>query len=350
MRGIELRLHATFLLLLAWFGIQAWSEGPIAVVVQLSFVVLLFACVVLHELGHALTAQRYGIRTQDITLLPIGGLARLERMPTDGRQELWIALAGPAVNVVIAGVLFVVLWLVPGSGPGLELVERLAAANVALAVFNLLPAFPMDGGRVLRAALSVRRGRLGATRAAVSVGRVFAVAFALLGLWLNPMLLLIAVFIWVAASGELMDVELHAAAENLLVADAMVLRFVSLRTRDSLARALEELLAGTQQDFPVVDGPRLVGMLSEADLMQGLAEHGEATPVARVMRDDLPRLEATLPLGEALERIQEADGRSLPVVRSGRLVGLMTRQNLGEVIAAREALGHAHRRVASPRG
>ena len=181
-RGIELRIHATFLVLLAWFAALAWPHGPTAVLVELGFIALLFLCVVLHELGHALTAQRYGIRTHDITLLPIGGLARLERMPTESWHELWIALAGPAVNVVIAGLLYGVLALAPiPPGLGLELLGRLAVTNVALAVFNLLPAFPMDGGRVLRAALAVRRGRLWATRRAVAVGRVFAALFAVLG-------------------------------------------------------------------------------------------------------------------------------------------------------------------------
>lgn len=344
-RGIELRIHATFLLLLAWFGAQAWADGTLAVITQLVFVSLLFGCVVLHELGHALTAQRFGVATQDITLLPIGGIARLERMPTEGRQELWIALAGPAVNVVLAGVLYAVLQVAPLSGLGLELVQSLMVANVALAVFNLLPAFPMDGGRVLRAALSVRRGRLWATRRAVAVGRVFAIAFALLGLWLNPMLLLIAGFIWLAASGELIDVEVRAAAEHLLVADAMVLRFVALGARESLGRALEELLAGTQEDFPVLDHGRVVGMLYKPDLMKALAERGEATAVSAVMRDEPSVLEATMPLQDAIERVEEAEGRTLPVARRGRLVGLLTRQNLGEVIAAREALGHRPHRV-----
>ncbi|MCA9706754.1 MAG: site-2 protease family protein, partial [Myxococcales bacterium] len=298
-RGIDLRVHATFLLLLAWLGVLSWQEHGqwLMVALEVAFTVALFGCVVLHELGHALVARRYGIATRDITLLPIGGVARLERMPTDGWQELWIALAGPAVNVALVVVL---LGLMAVVGP-VSVLERLALANVALAVFNLLPAFPMDGGRVLRAALAVRQGRLEATRKAVAIGRGFAVVFGLLGLWLNPVLLLIAVFVWFAASGELMDVELHAAAEHRLVADAMVVRFRSLSARESLARALEELLAGTQEDFPVVDGGRVRGMLYKADLMQALAERGEGAPIAAVMRDDLPVLEAREPLDGALE-------------------------------------------------
>lgn len=340
-RGIEIRVHATFSLLLAWLGAAAWREHGAwpAVATEVLFIIALFACVALHELGHALTAQRFGIRTRDITLLPIGGIARLERMPKESRHELLIALAGPAVNVVIAGVLFGVLALWPGADP-LGPLTRLATANVALAVFNLLPAFPMDGGRVLRAVLAARMGRLAATRRAAAIGRGFAVVLVLAGLWLSPMLLLVGGFVWLAAGGELMDVELHAAAEHQLVADAMVLRFSTVQAHDPLRRALDELLAGSQQDFPVVEHGRVLGMLYQADLMRGLAEHGEAAPVSTVLCDDLPVLDAAAPLSDGIDRLEEHEGRTLPVARRGRLVGLLTSRNLGELFAAREALGH----------
>lgn len=346
-RRIELRVHATFVLLLVWFGVAAWQQTGAwpAVALEVLFIVALFGCVALHELGHALMAQRFGVRTRDITLLPIGGVARLERMPTESRHELWIALAGPAVNVVIGGVLLGVLLMLPEPGAAwasglLAMGQRLAVANLAIAMFNLLPAFPMDGGRVLRAVLAARKGRLWATRRAVVIGRGFAVVFALLGLWTSPVLLLIGVFLWFAGSGELMDVELRAAAEHQRVADAMVLRFTSLRAQDTLVRALDELLAGTQEDFPVVEGSRVLGMLYKPDLVQGLAERGEGAPVRTVMREDLPVLDAAAPLADALERFEASGGRTLPVAWRGRLVGLFTRQNLGELLAAREALGH----------
>lgn len=340
-RGIELRVHATFLVLLAWFGMAAWQERGTwpAVAGEVLFIVALFACVLLHELGHALTAQRYGIRTRDITLLPIGGVARLERMPTESGQELLIALAGPAVNLVIAAVAYGALALLPDPDP-MGLLPRLAVANVAIMGFNLLPAFPMDGGRVLRAVLATRMGRVAATRRAAAIGRGFAIVFVMLGLWVNPVLLLVGVFVWLAAGGELMDVELRAAAEHQLVADAMVLRFQAVGADEPLRRALDELLAGTQEDFPVVDRGRVRGMLYKPDLMRGLAEQGEGAPVSTVMCDDLPVLDAAAPLADALERFEEHGGRTLPVARQGRLVGLFTRQNLSELFAAREALGH----------
>lgn len=348
-RGIELRVHATFLVLLAWFGMAAWQAigtWP-AVAGEVLFIVALFACVLLHELGHALMAQRYGIATRDITLLPFGGVARLERMPTESRQELLIALAGPAVNLVIAAVGYGVLALVPDPDP-LGLLSRLSVANLAIMGFNLLPAFPMDGGRVLRAVLATRMGRLAATRRAAAIGRGFAIVFVMLGLWVNTVLLLVGVFVWLAAGGELMDVELRAAAEHQLVADAMVLRFQSVGADEPLRRALDELLAGTQEDFPVVDRGRVRGMLYKPDLMRGLAEQGEAAPVSTVMCDDLPVLDAAAPLTDALERFEQHGGRTLPVARQGRLVGLFTRQNLSELFAAREALGHELHRGTVP--
>ncbi len=334
-------MHATFVVLLAWFGLAAWQERGTWTVVasEVLLVVALFACVLLHELGHALTAQRHGIRTHDITLLPIGGVARLERMPTESRQELLIALAGPAVNLVIAAVAYGALALWPDPDP-LGFVPRLAAANLALMGFNLLPAFPMDGGRVLRAVLAARMGRVAATRRAAAIGRGFAIAFVMLGLWANTVLLLVGVFVWLAAGGELVDVELRAAAEHQLVADAMVLRFQAVGVDEPLRRVLDELLAGSQEDFPVVEHGVVRGMLYKPDIMRGLAERGEAAPVSAVMCDDLPVLDAAAPLTAALERFEEHGGRTLPVARQGRLVGLLTRQNLGELFAAREALGH----------
>lgn len=345
-RGIELRVHATFLLLLVWFGTLAWQDQGTwpAVAAEVVFILALFGCVALHELGHALVAQHFGIGTRNITLLPIGGVAQLERMPTASREELYIALAGPAVNVVIGGALFGVLALLPGPD-AFAILPRLALANLVLAVFNLLPAFPMDGGRVLRAALAVRMGRLAATRRAVAIGRGFAVVFALLGLWLNTVLLLVGIFVWIAASGELMGVEMQAAAEHQRVSDAMVLRFSWLRPEDTLQRALDELLAGTQEDFPVVGRGRVLGMLYKPELMHALAEHGGAAPVSIAMSGDLPVLDASSPLTEGLERFEESGGRALAVAWHGRLVGILTARNVGELFAAREALGEEqHRR------
>jgi len=189
--GVDLYVHATFLLLLGWVALSYWSAGKSldAVVSGVGFILALFACVLLHELGHALAARRFGIATRDITLLPIGGLARLERMPEDPRQELWVTLAGPAVNVVIAAALYIWLTLTNGWAPLSQLsvssgpfLERIMVANVWLVVFNLIPAFPMDGGRVLRALLATRMEYLKATRIAAGLGQGLTFVF---GFWVS---------------------------------------------------------------------------------------------------------------------------------------------------------------------
>ena len=209
--GIEVYLHATFLLLLAWEALRHFRAhgDPAEAVGGVVFVLVLFGIVVLHELGHALAARRYGIRTRDITLLPIGGVARLERVPGDPGQELVVALAGPAVNVVLAAALYIAMALGRGPSPfgealgvGGGFLDRLFWVNVSLALFNLLPAFPMDGGRVLRAALALRLDHVRATRVAASVGQGMAILFGILGLVYDPFLIFIALFVWLGAAEE----------------------------------------------------------------------------------------------------------------------------------------------------
>lgn len=208
--GIPLRVHYTFLLLLAWIVFRAFGAGasPLGAMLDTAFVLAVFGSVVLHELGHALTARRFGVRTRDIMLLPIGGVASLEHMPRSSREELWIAIAGPLVNLAIAAATFLLLSLFGGVLGGevgalaQSFLSSLMWANLGLAIFNLIPAFPMDGGRVLRAMLARRRGYLRATLTAAGIGRVFAIGFGILGLFTNPMLLLVAVFLWAVGRRE----------------------------------------------------------------------------------------------------------------------------------------------------
>src|SRR5690606_39190809 len=247
-----------------------------------------------HEFGHALTARRYGIGTRNITLLPIGGLAQLERMPDEPVEELWVALAGPAVNVVIAVVLGVVGFVTetpggPGAGElaGGSLVERLMIVNVMLVLFNLLPAFPMDGGRVLRALLAMRMPYAQATRVAANVGQGMALFFGLVGLFANPFLIFIALFVWIGAGQEAAQTEMRSVLGGVPLEQAMLTDSRTLAPDDTLARAVELLLAGTQQDFPIVDdGGDVHGILTRADLLTALARQEQVAPVAGVMRRD----------------------------------------------------------------
>jgi Zn-dependent protease len=344
--GIDVYVHATFFLLLGWFTWIYWVQtGTFAgVLTGLTLIILLFGCVLLHEYGHALTARRYGIETRNITLLPIGGLALLERMPTDPRQEIVVALAGPAVNVVIAIFLYLIL-AVSGSSHLLTSVglgqggvlPSLLAANIMLVLFNLLPAFPMDGGRVLRAALSMRTDRVRATRMAAQIGQTLAVGLGILGLMGNPFLILIAVFVWIGAAAEATSVEINDRLAGQPAGRAMMTDFLSLSPDDNLSRAVDLTLAGTQKDFPVLRDGRAEGVLTQNALFTGLRTLGEDASVESVMTD-VHIVEITRPLDGLLEELQGSGARLVCVTDGQRLVGIVDLENITEYLRIQAAL------------
>ena len=347
--GIEIRIHATFPLLLAWIAWASYAEGGTAAAAGgVVFILLLFASVVLHELGHAAAARRFGIATPDITLLPIGGVARLQRMPREPRQELVIALAGPAVTALIALALWILLSATGTAeqaaarldDPALGIPYHLLAANVILLAFNLLPAFPMDGGRVLRALLAMRMDYVRATRAASRTGQVFAFGFGMVGLLYNPLLVLVALFVYVAAAQEAQAVQMHALAERIPVSAAMLTGYRALPAAATLAEAADALLTTSEHEFPVVDADgRALGVLTRAALLSGLEAGGPDAPVSGVMRGGVPPATRATPLDEAVRRMEEARVPALPVVDDdGRLVGLLTPDNVGEAMLVDGAL------------
>lgn len=343
---IGVYVHATFAILLLWIAFSFWSEQHSIrfVLSGLAFVIALFACVTLHEFGHALTAKQFGIRTRDITLLPIGGIARAERIPRDPKQELAVAVAGPVVTVLIAATLF--LWLrvtnswepfarvTMTAGP---FIERLMLVNLALAGFNMLPAFPMDGGRVLRALLALRMPYARATAIAARLGQTIACVFGIAGLFGNPVLVLIALFVWFGAAQESGSAQLEAAVAGVPVRHLMQTEFRTLSPTDSLTRAAGLLLRGTQPHFPVVDGDRVVGLLTKADLIAGLSRHGEEAPVADAMRHNPLSIDASEPLDHALRRLQEFPGAVALVTDQGRLVGLLPANSLADFVRLQAA-------------
>ncbi len=358
--GIGIRVHVTFFLLLLWVAMSAaTAERELATVAgEVLFILALFGCVVLHELGHALTAKRYGIRTRDITLLPIGGLARLERMPDNPREEFVVALAGPAVNVVIAGLLYALILLTAG----LELpdpqalgeasfVARLLSVNVALVVFNLLPAFPMDGGRVLRSLLAMKLEYSRATSIASALGQSLAFVFVFLGLFGNPILLLIGVFVWIGAAQEASMAQMRAVFHGVPVREAMITEFETVNAHDRLERGSELILKTAQQDFPVVNHDReVVGVLTWKGLREGLASLGQDAAVERVMEREFESVEERDSLQHAFQLLQSSGLRSMPVTRSGALCGLLTMDNLGEYMMIKSALEQKRRRPAGLSG
>lgn len=347
--GIGVYLHWTFLLILSWIMVQhlASGQGVMAGLAGVGFVLTIFACVVLHELGHALMARRFGIGTRDITLLPIGGVARLERMPEDPHQELLVALAGPAVNLVIATVLAIVLWFLGNIGTvwslevvGGDFLGKVLTVNIALVVFNLLPAFPMDGGRALRALLVPRMGYVRATQQAASVGQFMAILFGIVALFSNPMLLFVALFVYLGAQQEAHTAQVHALLRGIPVREAMMTNYHTLRRDDRIGKAIYELLAGDQRDFPVVEEDRPVGLLLRSDLIASLANQDESLSVATVMREPCGCVEDSAMLDDVFTQMQ-ADGKStVPVVRRGRLVGVISLENIGEWMLVQSARQH----------
>ena len=366
--GIPIRIHATFFLLVLWvfYPYFAGRSSLAASGVDVALVLAAFTCIVLHELGHALTARRYGIRTRDITLLPIGGVARLERMPDRPRHEILVALAGPAVNVVLAALLFLVTMILrhttPGGllsmdplrgafaqDPGSMFLFRLFAFNIMVVLFNLIPAFPMDGGRVLRALLATRLDYVRATQIAAGIGQGIAVLFAAAGLWgNNPVLILIALFVFLAAGQESSMAQMRTAFDGVPVANAMITDFRTLRADQPLERAVEMLLDGHQQDFPVLgarDGDPPVGILTRRDLLAALAQGSRDRPVGEIARKDCGVAHPREYLEDVFRRIEKSRCPALLVVSErGEVVGMLTLENVGELAMVHAALGRSRGR------
>jgi len=346
--GIDVKVHVTFFLLPAWIGFVYYRTGGMPAAINgVIFVLLIFLLVLLHEFGHALAARRYGIKTRDITLLPIGGLARLERMPDKPSEEVVVALAGPAVNFVIAAALWIYIGLRGGlpdpdmiQQTGVPLSVRLFTVNIWLVLFNMIPAFPMDGGRVLRAVLAMRMNHARATQIAANVGQGIAFIFFILGLWSNPMLLLIAVFIYFGASSEAAFAQMKAISKDLRVSAAMVTQFEALPLGATLNEAAEALLRTSQHEFPITDpAGKVHGILTRDDMIAGLRKSGAETSVAEVMRANIPTVSQSMLFDRAYAMMQECQCPALPVLDSvGRLVGLFTPENVGEMIMVQSAI------------
>ena len=343
--GILVRLHVTFLLLLAWLAFSYYAQGGSAVAAsRVLFILLLFGCVLLHEFGHAIAAKAFGINTPDITLLPIGGVARLERMPEKPMQELVVALAGPAVNVMIALGLFVVVGtrgvMDPETVERASMLRQLMVINVWLVLFNLLPAFPMDGGRVLRALLATRFNYARATQIAATIGQGCAFIFGFIGLFGPWMLIFIALFIYIGASQEAALAQMRGFSQGLPVSSAMVREFRTLGTTASLHEAVDALIATSQHDFPVVDEHGTVaGVLLRNDLIGALRRDDPSLRVGDVMRRDIPVVTTGTPFDEAFRVMQECNCPAVPVLDSmQRLVGLLTPENVTELMMVHSAM------------
>jgi Zn-dependent protease/CBS domain-containing protein len=346
--GIEVRVHWTFLLLLAFFaftGYQA-SGSLLGALTATAVIVALFICVLLHEFGHSLVAQRLGLEIHSITLLPIGGVSNLESLPEKPSDELKITLAGPLVNVVLAPIFFGV-GLLLGAAPRIpadlftgigsvgQFLFYLGYLNVVLAVFNLIPAFPLDGGRILRALLATRLGALRATEVSSIVGQLFAVAFFLIGLLGgNILLALVAVFIFFGATGEAQMVRQREQTRGLRVSDVMGTkpRTETVTPYHTFGQVLDSVIHGYQEDFPVVDeNGELVGMITREEIMAAAHSPQRYSSVRELMKTNVPTISSEADLfEEGLPILQHSGLRALPVTENGELVGMLTIEDVGQ--------------------
>ena len=337
--GVPIRLHFTFLLLLVLLTVFGFN-GTESAVIQVLYLGMLFLSVLLHEIGHAVVSTRFGIRTVEIVVFPIGGIARLERQPKP-QEELWIALAGPMVNLIIAIALFIYIGNTRGIGAILQptdtnLTERIAYGNLALAVFNMLPAFPMDGGRVMRSLIARFRPEAEATRIAAASGRVLAMGLAIFAIVSGQYLMLfIAFFVYLGAAQETIASTGRTLTQGVPVRSAMVTDFRTLAHGQTIREAADLLLATSQQDFPVMLGEQVIGLLGRNLLLRGLAAGGPEAYIAGVMDRDFARVGPELELAEAVPVLARSGSCAL-VMDDEKLLGMLTTENLSEFLVLRQ--------------
>ncbi len=346
--GTVVRVHITFLLFLAWIFAASYASGGAATAWDsLIFMVLLFLCVLLHEFGHIFTARAFGVPTPYVTLLPIGGVAQLERIPEEPGQEFLVAIAGPLVNVVITIVLvvFAGAHLQPAAAAAVDnaqiaLVDRLAAVNLFLALFNMIPAFPMDGGRVLRALLASRLGYVRATEIAAAIGQFVAFALGFIGLMYNPVLIFIAIFVYLAASSEAHMVALRAVSRGVPVSHAMMTQFATLTPEAHLDEAVQTLLQTGQGEFPVVDrAGKLTGVLDRGEIIRAIKTLGPQARIAEAQVAELPTIGHRQSLEDAFKLLMQKQAPAVGITDpAGRLVGLVTGETIAEMVMLQNAL------------
>lgn len=344
--GIKVTVHWTFVLLIGWIVFINLRAGGTAESTFWSvlFVLLIFGCVVLHEFGHALAAKRYGIKTRSITLLPIGGLASLESMPEKPQQELVVAIAGPVVNLLIAAIILPFVNPADVFTPDAivavhagNLLPNLFSVNVILALFNMLPAFPMDGGRVLRALLGFKFKRHIATRVAASIGQAISVGFIILGLFFNPFLVFIGIFIFIGAQAEVGSTRTQFMMADFTAQDAMIRDFHTLDFDAPISAAVQLLLSGQERNFLVMQNGKPAGTLDRNQIIKALSEKGKDGKIAEAMHKSALSFQQNTPLKEAWPKMQQNRQVIAPIYDGDNLVGALDSENILEFVMIREA-------------
>jgi len=348
--GIKIKVHWTFLFLILWIVFYELKRGGSteSILFNIAFVIAVFICVIFHEMGHALTAKRFGIQTKKITLLPIGGMASMERLPESPKKELLVVIAGPLVNIVIALLLFIIIPVqelyhinvtesikAPMSYTLQNFLFYLFIVNVGLVVFNFIPAFPMDGGRILRALLSIKINRVKATKIATTIGQFSAVLFLLIGLLYNPFLIFIALFIFLGAFAENQMVQHLALLKGHTVEDAMIIKITTFKPEDSIDLVVNTIISGTEKNFVVIKDHNIKGILYHEDVL----EHCNKNILVKdVMNTNFKVVKPTDDLNKIYNLIYSEKNTFIPVVEGHKLYGAIDATNLNEYILLQSKL------------
>jgi len=357
--GIPVTIHWSFWILIVWIVFSGMMNGDsvLELIWYTSFIMSVFFCVGLHELGHALAAKRYGIKTHSITFYPIGGVARLSKIPENPKQELIISLAGPLVNLVIASLLALLIFLTGNMAYNLaqlELIESiggsnfifmLIASNIVLFLFNMIPAFPMDGGRILRSLLAMKYTRANATKYAVYVGRVFAILFVIIGLFANPFLVIIAIFVYLTANAELNRVAFEDSIEYFKASDVMLQKYSIFSEQQKLSDAVAEILNGQDTIFLVKDDSGILGYFNKNDVIRGLSEIGSNGLLKYIYKTNYEWIAKDR---DAKEISKLMIDNKMPVILVGtpqNLLGVIEMDNVREFVALTKANASYTKRV-----
>lgn len=353
-KGIKISIHWTFLILIVWIIISNFQQQKSGdeLVFTLLFILSLFACVILHELGHALTAAGFGLRTQSITLLPIGGVAQMEELPEKPTQELAVAFAGPAVNLIISGILYGIMYLfnlLPNLVDiffisGENFLFSLFIANIALAVFNLIPAFPMDGGRVLRALLSYRLGRDKGTRIAALTGEIIAIGFVGIGIFYNPVLVFVGIFVYLGARTESSYVHSKSILSDYMVKDMLITKYDTVSSQDTIGAAAKLLLAVQAKDFLVSEGNKITGTLNRDAIIYALSERGGNSLVREAMNQNFISFNLQDTADKVYRETLKTRQSIFPVYENENLIGVVDTDNLTEFLLINEAQRKSNKR------
>jgi Zn-dependent protease/predicted transcriptional regulator len=346
--GIKIFVHWSFLILVFWL-IQveiSQQHGLNEILLSLAFLVSVFICIVLHELGHAITAQHFNVRTRDIILLPIGGIARMESIPQKPKQELLVAVMGPAVNILISVILFIILKLTntyPSSVKDLDFTSanflfQLFAINLFLALFNFIPAFPMDGGRVLRALLALSLSRVKATLIAAYTGQIIAILFVLVGFSFSPMLVLVGFFVFLGAHAEANAEQTLSVLSEIKVSDVLMRRYSVLQPGDSLSKAVDLLLNTQEHSFIVKENDEVKGTLSRNEIIEGLVKFGKDVSVTKVMQTNVASLRPGDLLRDIMQKFSGNKEAIMPVLDGKKIIGILDLENISEFVQIQNAL------------